>query len=645
MAANLLDITFRHRSYTKRFMSLIAKTLPGCVVSTLLFNAAFGAFLPSALCQTPYESQGQEFSVGGALIGDQINPHTSIGKGYGFVVWEDNRSDAHGLGISARRLDANYNPTFSPFRVNEMGEGDQSKAKVIVLEGGNALFVWQSSVHGVSRVVGRFVDSTGRFVTGDIPISPDNGHDPVLAPSNDGGVFVTWTNRGSDGSMDGIYALKLSSTGAKVGDVQRVNSTTRSSQRSAGSALLSDGRLAVAWISENQVQENSLDAYVRIFNSDLTPSTGEVRITAGTNLVANPSVVGLNGGGFVASWSQLDVGKTSDGWDVWAREFDNSGVAIGSAQAVNNKRDGWQKGPQLASIGNDVLITWGQSKRKGASEDVYGRFWGGGRPLGESEFVVNTTKVNNQQQATVASDASGRFLVVWTGFTGLANGFDIYGQRFGLSKSPLVAPAAPIVTALSSSRVSVSWPAVVGFGKVVYELYANGSPTPVTLDVNYYTSPALAPGARYSVSLSYRLADGSRSPVSSESAGTTWGEDGNGDGLPDDWQSQYFGGDSNGWTAAATDPDGDGASNLRELLAGTNPKDASSVLRARVERVKQGKQLSWNTQPGLVYQVQIGRELGVWTALGEPRFAGGRTDSLVLPEDGSQGYFRVIRLK
>jgi len=601
--------------------------------------------MPTGLCQTPYENVGGEFSVGGAIAGDQINPHVAIGVGYGYVVWEDNRTDGAGLGISARRLDANLNPTFSPFRVNESGEGDQSKPKVLLLEGGRVAFVWTSSVHGVSRIVGRFLEADGRFSGGDIAISPDNGHDPVLTASNDGGLYVTWTNRGSDGGLDGIYGLKLSANGVKVSEVERLNITTRYSQRSPSSTLLSDGRLAVAWISEQQTQENSVDAYLRIFNADLTPATGEIRVSTGVNLVANPVILGVPGGWLVASWSQLDVENTKDSWDVVARSFDGSGNPIGSVTTLNTIRQGAQRGPQLANVGGEVLITWGQSKGRGASEDVYGRFWSSDRALAGSEFLVNTTKVNDQKQAVVASDAHGKFLAVWTSFTGLRNGFDLHGQRFGLSKAPLVAPVTPIVTPHSSSRVSVTWPAIVGFGKVVYELYANGSTTPIVLDSNVYTSEALPPSSRYVVSLRYRLADGSQSPASSKASGSTWGEDLNGDGLPDDWQRQYFGSNTLSWTNGASDPDGDGASNIKELLAGTNPQDGNSVLRARVERVKEGKVLSWNTQPGLVYQVQVSKELGIWTMLGEPRFAAGRVDSVNLPEGSGQGYFRVIRLK
>ena len=49
-----------------------------------------------------------------------------------------------------------------------------------------------------------------------------------------------------------------------------------------------------------------------------------------------------------------------------------------------------------------------------------------------------------------------------------------------------------------------------------------------------------------------------------------------GDTLPDDWERFYFQGLT---SAAADDPDGDGADNAAEFAAGTHPKDAASVLR------------------------------------------------------------------
>ncbi len=55
--------------------------------------------------------------------------------------------------------------------------------------------------------------------------------------------------------------------------------------------------------------------------------------------------------------------------------------------------------------------------------------------------------------------------------------------------------------------------------------------------------------------------------------------DANGDGLPDAWQSQYFGTANALDAAPAADPDQDGLSNLAEYLSGTAPDNSSSTLR------------------------------------------------------------------
>jgi hypothetical protein len=50
-----------------------------------------------------------------------------------------------------------------------------------------------------------------------------------------------------------------------------------------------------------------------------------------------------------------------------------------------------------------------------------------------------------------------------------------------------------------------------------------------------------------------------------------------GDGISDAWRLLWFGTVSNSLSAATADPDGDGANNWQEYIAGTNPNDATSV--------------------------------------------------------------------
>ena len=69
------------------------------------------------------------------------------------------------------------------------------------------------------------------------------------------------------------------------------------------------------------------------------------------------------------------------------------------------------------------------------------------------------------------------------------------------------------------------------------------------------------------------------------------------------------------------------------------------VLRSRLQTTPQGFYLNWNTQLGLMYQVQSAATLdGVWSNLGGPRFAAGTTDSIYVG-GSSTGFYRIVRLR
>lgn len=78
--------------------------------------------------------------------------------------------------------------------------------------------------------------------------------------------------------------------------------------------------------------------------------------------------------------------------------------------------------------------------------------------------------------------------------------------------------------------------------------------------------------------------------------------DTDGDGLADAWEQQYFG----GLTANPDeDPDGDGMTNLREYLAGTNPVDAQSRFEVvEINPLPAGIQIRWSSQPNRSYRVR-----------------------------------------
>jgi len=291
------------------------------------------------------------------------------------------------------------------------------------------------------------------------------------------------------------------------------------------------------------------------------------------------------------------------------------------------------------------LAVWTSMGQDGAWEGVYGRFLNASGGLVGGEFCANTTTASRQIHPVVASDGIERFLVGWSGFVGLAGGMDLFAQRYASTNQPLNAPDPPFVTVLSSNALSVTWPELAGFSVDHYEVFADGAATTTAaVTSNSWTMTELAAASTHYFRLAYVLTDGRRSPLSGATTNTTFGALWYYDLVPQEWMATYWGPAFWAWPLPFEDSDGDGVNNRNEFLAGTDPTDPSSVLRIRLQPGPQGLFLNWNTQPGLMYQVQVSANLGGWTNLGGPRFAAGYLDSTYV-SGGNAGYYRVLRLR
>lgn len=91
------------------------------------------------------------------------------------------------------------------------------------------------------------------------------------------------------------------------------------------------------------------------------------------------------------------------------------------------------------------------------------------------------------------------------------------------------------------------------------------------------------------------------------------------DGISDLWAALYPSAGS-----AAQDPDGDGANNLAEAIAGTNPNVPSSRFVATPQRDSDGNlRLHWLGVAGKRYQLRTSTDLVTWTTLPEEYFGTG----------------------
>ena len=588
----------------------------------LVLLGLLGAIPVVASAQSAFSPQGSEYPITGSLPGDQVFPQVKLNSSGGFLVWQDNMTDGDGLGISAQRIDVSLSGTLAPFRVNEQAAGDQENPQVALLNNGSAVFVWQGGKYGFQHIYARFLNKDGTFATGDVLVNTymnSQQINPVVAALSDGNAVIAWSSYDQDGSLQGIFSQRFSASGEKLGNEFQVNQTTRLNQRSPSVTALSSGGFVISWISEKLrgtvhntdeagrptgptggADVYDVDVFARIYDGNGTALGDEFKVNSRANPCANPTLSGLDDGGFAVAWSEL-VGRVlidgevhTNGWDIAARCFDADWRAGAGALTVNAYTRGDQFAPRISANGNDLLLVWTSLGQDGSREGVFGRFLSAAGSVNGDEFRVNTTTASQQMQPSVSATGAGRFLVVWSSFVGGAASFDLFSQRYASAGQPLAAPAAPYVSALSQSRLSVTWPDLAGAGLNVesYQLYVDGASTPTAVGGNMYSAAPLAAGTSHTFRLAYKLVDGRVSPLSPAVTGTTWGDDGNFDGLPDDWQVLYWGSDSSKWPAASSDSDGDGATNLQEFLCGHQPNRCKECAGDENYHSSQGQRLS-----------------------------------------------------
>ncbi len=617
-----------------------------------------------------YASNGTEYPIVGSLPGDQVFPDAAITTNGGVVVWEDNITDGDGLGVSAMKLNGTLSGSGSSFRVNVQGVGDQENPRVTLLPGGGAAFVWQGGQKGFQHIYARFLGSNTTWLTGDVAVNTFTNNfqiNPAIATLTNGNIVVVWGSFDEAGSssLQDVYGRIFSPTGAPLTGEFLINQFTTYNQRTPTVAALANGGFVVAWVSEQQrataapsnfqtpgqMLYPSVDIYARQYNSGGVAQGGESLVNTDLNPCANPDVAAGTDGGFMVTWGARDLtSPTANSLDVYARSF-SSGGSGGTVMRVNSHLFGDQYAPRISALGTDYLIVWTSLAQDGSREGVYAQFLRGNGSVIGGEFQVNTTTVNSQIQPMIASDGTGQFLAIWSSFAGLPYSFDLFAQRYVNTQQPLEPLPAPFVYApfvvsnnVYQPQLLVSWPPVTGLSVSNYEVYVDGASTPTFVTTSNVWAMTSAASSTHSFRVDYITTDGRQSPKSPSASGTTWGNcNYMNSGIPCDWIAAMY--TTNAWPSNVNAPLGAGGLSVYQVfLSGGNPLDPSTWLRTALANTPQGLFLSWNTQPGFTYQVEVATNLGIWNNLGSPRFAAGYSDSIFVGKS-SAGYYRVLLLR
>ena len=232
-----------------------------------------------------------------------------------------------------------------------------------------------------------------------------------LAIAEDGSFVAVWESFGQDTSFNGVYVRRFDAVGNPLGDDQQANTETFDEQEDADLTLLTGGGFVVVW--DSAAQDGDLRGiFGQRFDAAGQSAGDEFQVNVTSLGDQNDAVVApAADGGFLVVW-ETDVGGIPE--NLLARRFDASGQPISGEIEVNTFSDGDQEDADVASdaAGNFVVV-WESDGQDGDLDTIVARrFDPAGQPLGD-EFVVNTFTTGNQDDPDVAVHPDGRFAVAW----------------------------------------------------------------------------------------------------------------------------------------------------------------------------------------------------------------------------------------
>ncbi len=253
-----------------------------------------------------------------------------------------------------------------------------------------------------------------------------------IAAVADGHFVGAWTSTSQDGDTYGIYGQRFDGQNTKLGSEFRANTTTNDAQKRSSISTDTSGNFVIVWEGSGQ-DGNSTGVFGQRYNATGSAQGSEFQINVTTNNSQElPEVAHFSDGGFVVSWSGKGSGDVSG---VFVRRFNASGVAQTSEILVNTHTDNQQSNATIATFASGgFVVAW----ESGGSQDgdglgVYAQRFDSSNNKTGSEFLVNTTTNSLQQNASVASASDGQFVIVWQSNLQDGNGLGIYGQRYNAS--------------------------------------------------------------------------------------------------------------------------------------------------------------------------------------------------------------------
>lgn len=332
-------------------------------------------------------------------------------------------------------------PIGTEFQVNSFVPGLQDDAAVSSDAAGNFVVVWNSDGQDGSGfgVFGQRYDLSGTPVGGEFPVNTFTDADqslPAVASGDEGDFVVVWQSAGQDGSGLGVFGQRYDKFGIPQGAEFQVNTFTAGDQGDPDVASDADGNFVVLWESAGQ-DGSSRGVFGQRYDALGNALGGEFQVNTFTSGGQDDIAVASDAvGSFVVVWESVGQDGSQNG--VYGQRYSASGTPIGSEFPVNTTTANDEENPHVdRNADGAFVVVWIADVQDGSGNGVFAqRFDASGNPVGV-EFQVNSFTAGDQDSPSVALDADGNFMVVWQSNLQDGSGRGVFGQRYGESGNPL----------------------------------------------------------------------------------------------------------------------------------------------------------------------------------------------------------------
>jgi uncharacterized delta-60 repeat protein/CSLREA domain-containing protein len=267
-----------------------------------------------------------------------------------------------------------------------------------------------------------------------------------VAVAADGSSVVVWQDdSGQDGAGAGVFAQRFDAAGTAAGAQFRVNGTTSGDQTAPEVAIAASGEFIVTWTDWN----GDAAVYAKRYAADGTALSISFVVHTYTADNQSLSSVAMDASGnSVIVWQSQ--GEDGSGLGIYARRYDAAGNAAGAAFAVNTTTASDQENAKVAmdELGGFVVV-WQSTLQDGDGASIVARRYDASGNALTGELLVNQTFANNQVLPDVAIDADG-FVVAWMSATQDGDSYGIYARRYDADGNALAAEFRVNDTTVSS---------------------------------------------------------------------------------------------------------------------------------------------------------------------------------------------------